>query len=67
MMMLMQISRDMARELVRAESWIPWIVRGVRVVVILGGAWLLTFVARRLLRRFRTYAMRRHEEPRALA
>ena len=35
-MMMMQISRDMARELVRAESWIPWIFRGVRVVVILG-------------------------------
>jgi small conductance mechanosensitive channel len=49
MMMVMQISPDMARELVRAESWIPWIVRGVRVVVILGGA---------LLRRLRTYAMR---------
>jgi len=44
--------------LVRAESWIPWIVRGVRVVVILGGAWLLTFIARRLLRRLRGYAMR---------
>ena len=58
MMILMQISRDVAREMVRAESWIPWIARGVRVVVILGGAWLLTFVARRLLRRFRTYAMR---------
>src|SRR6185437_2877377 len=58
MMMLMQISREMTQEMVRAESWIPWIARGVRVVVILGGAWLLTFVARRLLRRFRTYAMR---------
>jgi len=55
---MMQISRDMARELVRAESWIPWIVRGVRVVVILGGAWLLTFIARRLLRRLRSYVMR---------
>lgn len=58
MMMLMQISRDMSRELMRAESWIPWIARGLRVVVIVGGAWLLTFLARRLLRRFRTYAMR---------
>ena len=58
MMMVMQISRDMARELVRAESWIPWIFRGVRVVLILGGAWLLTFIARRLLRRLRGYAMR---------
>jgi moderate conductance mechanosensitive channel len=58
MMMMMQISRDVTRELVRAESWIPWIERGVRVVVILGGAWLLTFIARRLLRRFRSYAIR---------
>jgi moderate conductance mechanosensitive channel len=58
MMMVMQVSQDMARELVRAESFVPWMIRGVRVVVILGGAWLLTFVARRLLRRFRSYAMR---------
>jgi small conductance mechanosensitive channel len=58
MMMVMQISRDVTRELVRAESWIPWIERGVRVLVILGGAWLLTFVARRLLRRLRFYAIR---------
>lgn len=58
MMMVMQISRDMAFELVRAERWLPWIFRGVRVVVILAGAWLLTFIARRLLRRLRTYAMR---------
>jgi len=48
----------MALELVRAERWIPWLIRGVRVVVILAGAWLLTFIARRLLRHLRAYAMR---------
>ncbi len=58
MMMVMQISRDVTQELVRAERWIPWIFRGVRVVVILAGAWLLTFIARRLLRRLRSYVMR---------
>ena len=58
MMMLMQISLDVTRGLVRAEGWIPWIFRGVRVVVILTGAWLLTFIARRLLRKLRSYAMR---------
>jgi len=58
MMMVMQISREMTLELMRAERWIPWIYRGVRVVLILAGAWLLTFMARRLLRRLRSYAMR---------
>jgi predicted component of type VI protein secretion system len=31
-------SRDGTQELVRAESWILWNFRGVRVVVSLGGA-----------------------------
>ncbi len=54
----MQISRQIAHELVRAERWIPWIFHGVRVIVILGAAWLFTHIARRLLRRVRSYAMR---------
>jgi small-conductance mechanosensitive channel len=58
MMMVMQISRELAVELTRAERWIPWISRGVRVLLILAGAWLLSFAARRLLRRLRTYVMR---------
>jgi moderate conductance mechanosensitive channel len=64
-MMVMQMTQAVALELVRAERWIPWIFRGVRVVLILAGAWLLTYIARRLLRRLRTYAMRtmnRHGE-----
>ena len=52
------MSREVALELLRAERWIPWIFRGVRVLSILGGAWLLTYVARRLLQRLRTYAIR---------
>ena len=39
--------------------------RGIRVIVILGAAWLLTHIARRILRRVRSYAMRamdRHGE-----
>jgi moderate conductance mechanosensitive channel len=58
MMMVMQISRELAFELTRAERWIPWISRSVRVLLILAGAWLLSFIARRLLRRLRTYVLR---------
>lgn len=54
----MPMSREVALELLRVERWIPWIFRGVRVLLILAGAWLLTYVARRLLQRLRTYAMR---------
>ena len=57
MMMVMQIAREMALDLMRAERWIPWVYRGARVFLILAGAWLLSFVARRLLRRLRSYAM----------
>jgi moderate conductance mechanosensitive channel len=58
MMMVMQISQGMALQLMRAERWMPWIFRGLRVLLILAGAWVLTHVARRLLRRLRSYAMR---------
>jgi moderate conductance mechanosensitive channel len=56
--MVMQISADFAKDLARAELWVPWALRAVRVVVILAGAWLLTRLARRLLRRLRTYTIR---------
>jgi moderate conductance mechanosensitive channel len=56
--MVMQISADFAKDLARAELWVPWVLRAVRVVVILAGAWLLTRLARRLLRRLRTYTIR---------
>lgn len=58
MMMVMQISQAVTLEMLRAERWIPWIFRGVRVALILAGAWLLTYLARRLLRRLRSYAIR---------
>jgi small-conductance mechanosensitive channel len=57
MMILMQISSELAARLTHAEAWVPWIERGVRVAVILAGAWLLTRIARRLLGRFRAYAI----------
>jgi small-conductance mechanosensitive channel len=58
MMMVMQISPVTVLGLVRAERWTPWIFRGLRVVLILTGAWVLTYLARRLLRRLQSYAMR---------
>ena len=51
------MSRQIALELLRVETWVPWIFRGLRVVMILAAAWLFTHVARRLLRRLRAYAM----------
>jgi small-conductance mechanosensitive channel len=40
------------------DIWIPWALRGGRVVVILIGAWLLTRLARRVLTRLRIYTIR---------
>ncbi|MSV35582.1 MAG: mechanosensitive ion channel family protein [Bryobacterales bacterium] len=54
----MQMSRQLALEFLRVERLIPWIFRGLRVVMILGAAWLFTHIARRLLRRLRAYAIR---------
>lgn len=62
----MQISRELARELSgglaaelnRVEVWMPWALRGVRVIVILGLAWGVGRVSRRLLGSLRGYAMR---------
>jgi moderate conductance mechanosensitive channel len=57
-MMVMQISTDLTNGLARAEMWLPWALRAVRVLVILAGGWLLTRVARRLLGRLRVYTIR---------
>src|SRR5579863_6757761 len=57
-MMVMQISTDLTKDLARAELWLPWAERVVRVLVILAGAWLLTRLARRLLGRLRLYTVR---------
>ena len=51
-------ARELGRDLIRAERWIPWIFRGVRVLVILAAAWLFTRIARRLLHQLRAYAIR---------
>jgi moderate conductance mechanosensitive channel len=53
-----QISREAAFELARIERWVPLAEKSIRVVVILAGAWLATLLARRLLGRLRTYALR---------
>src|ERR1700674_1710952 len=57
-MMVMQISAELTKQLARAEVWLPWAMRVVRVLVILAGAWLLTRLARRLLGRLRIYTIR---------
>lgn len=53
-----QISSEVALELARIDRWLPWALRGVRVAAILGGAWAVTRLARRLLARLRGYAIR---------
>jgi small conductance mechanosensitive channel len=54
---VMQILRDLAPQLRRTEVWVPWIVRGVRVLLIMAVAWVLTRLARRLLRQLHKYAL----------
>jgi len=51
----MQISPTLARDLTHAEVWVP---RLIHVGVIVGGAWALTWIARRLLRQLRGYILR---------
>ena len=62
-----QISKEAALELTRIEHWLPWVLQGVRVVIILAGAWLATRIARRLLGSLHAYTMhameRRGEAP----
>lgn len=56
---------DALRDLRRAEVWLPWVSRGLKVVFILAGAWLLTRIAGRLLSRARAYTIgivNRHPE-----
>jgi len=53
----MQISSEAALDFARMERWIPWAERGLRVIVILVGAWAITRIARRLLSRLRLYAI----------
>jgi small conductance mechanosensitive channel len=58
-----QGAADLAQEIARvlngaARPWMPWVERGVRVVLILAGAWLVTRLARRLFYRLRRHAAR---------
>ncbi|MSV36271.1 MAG: mechanosensitive ion channel family protein [Bryobacterales bacterium] len=54
----MQISTEAALALARTDQWLPWALRSLRVALILGAAWVVTRVARRLLERLRGYAVR---------
>ena len=54
----MQITTFMNRELLSHENLIVYAERGVRVALIVAGAWFLSWIARRMLRRVRSSAMR---------
>jgi small conductance mechanosensitive channel len=57
-----QLTGALARGLT-AEGWMPWLERGLRVLVILGLAWALTRIARRLFQRLARHAagvLKRH-------
>ncbi len=54
----MQISREFVTQMARPDVWMPWAWRGLRVIVILAGAWVLTRLARRVLGRLRIYTIR---------
>jgi small conductance mechanosensitive channel len=57
------LSGGLSGELKRAEVWLPWAIRGLRVIVIVAGAWLLMRVTRHLLAQLRGYilqSMTRH-------
>jgi small-conductance mechanosensitive channel len=54
----MQIAREITGEMAKAEVWMPWALRALRVLVILAGSWVLTAVARRLLARLQNYTIR---------
>jgi small-conductance mechanosensitive channel len=51
------LSGGLAADLTRAEVWLPWVLRGVKVLIILLGAWLITRFARRLLARLRAHIL----------
>lgn len=51
------LSGGLAADLTRAEVWLPWVLRVVKVLIILLGAWLITRFARRLLRRLRAHVL----------
>jgi small-conductance mechanosensitive channel len=52
----MRVFEDLAAQLRRAELWVPWIESGVRVLLVVIGAWLTMRIFSSLLRRLRIYA-----------
>jgi small-conductance mechanosensitive channel len=52
----MRVFADLFAQLRRAELWVPWLESGMRVLMTVIGAWLLTRIAAQLLRRLRKYA-----------
>lgn len=52
----MRFFEDLSAQLRRAELWVPWLESGVRVLMTLIGAWLLTRIVAKMLRRLRKYA-----------
>src|SRR5579862_3138015 len=54
----MQISSRILAEIGRPEVVVQWAERGLRVLVVLGLAWLFTRIARRLLGQLRNYTIR---------
>lgn len=53
----MQISTDAFGDLRRAEVWLPWVQRGLKVIVILATAWIVTRITRGAFGRLRGYAI----------
>ena len=51
------LSGGLSGELKRAEVWLPWALRGLRVIVIVAGAWLLIRLMRHLLAQLRGYIL----------
>jgi small-conductance mechanosensitive channel len=58
-----QIARDLSEQLSRAlaerTAYWSWLERGIRVAIILGGAWLITRLAARLFPKLRMYTVQR--------
>jgi small-conductance mechanosensitive channel len=57
-----QLYAQLLRELQRAENWLPWMERLIRVAVILAVAWIVTRIACRLIGRLRILAARMLEK-----
>jgi moderate conductance mechanosensitive channel len=52
----MRVFQDLSAQLHRAELWVPWLESGLRVLMTILGAWLITRVVGHLLGELRKYA-----------